>query len=156
MHHLGGQRCLQVASFEYGKGRPFNCVTEMFPIAEVSPALSAICLLFRCILNVKTVELFEYYKEKVGMHTAHTSFKNQWFGVQVPINCLSEKVVSERYVLVFEDWLHHKKGIATNFRRRLNRTLPDSFLSSVDSGFPISKTYEKKKKNNDPLIGKLF
>jgi len=154
MHHLGGQRCLQVASFEYGKGRPFSWVTEMFPIVEVSPVLSTICLLFLCILNVKTAELFEYYKEKLEMHTAHTPFKNQWFEVQVPINCLSEKAVSEWYIVVFEDWIHHKKRIATNFRRRLNITLPNSFLSSVDSRFPISKNYEKN--NNDALIGKLF
>lgn len=69
MHHLEGQRCLQVASFEYGKGRPFKGVTDMFPIAEVSCALRTIYLLFLCILNVKTAALFEYYKDKVGMHT---------------------------------------------------------------------------------------
>lgn len=58
-----------MASFEYGKGSPCNGLTEMFPIVEVSFDLRTIYFLFQSILNVKNAALFEYYKEKAGIHT---------------------------------------------------------------------------------------
>lgn len=121
---------------------------------KASQFLKTICWLFLCILNVKTAELFLYYKENVEMHIAQISFKKPWFNAEVPINCLSERVLSEQYISVFDGWFYHKERIATNFRRiGLITTLPDRFLSSIDFGFPIFKNYEN---SNDFLIGKLL
>lgn len=134
-----------------------DCSTEQHRnvfFTKASQFLKTICLLFLCILNVKTAELFEYYKENVEMHIAQISFKKQWFNVEGPINCLSERVLSEQYISVCDGWFYHKERIATNFRRiELITTLPDRFLSSIDYGFPIFKNYEN---SNDFLIGKLL
>lgn len=78
---------------------------------KASQFLKTICLIFLCTLNVKTAELFECYTENVAMHIVHILFKKQWFNVPVPVNCLNEKVVSEKYIYISDGWFHHKRKL---------------------------------------------
>lgn len=124
-------------------------MAETFSITEVSQFLKTICLLFLCILNVKTAELIEYcsthfIQESVIQCTGSHELPKWESGIRA----------WEQYIPVFDAWFHHQKRITTKFIRiELNPTLPDSFPSSVGFECPISKNYEK---TNDALIGKLF